>query len=194
MELLELWDAYKIHSAYYLERHVNAALQRCLGLPPYNVKVADWFAECNKPFRKIHFWPSTRSRNTMMISTYFGSDRCSLCGRKCTAGYRSRAAVCNHCQANKAKAIGTTLRSLSDVQQQAQELATKCAACNLCEEDGSTFAQVREVKVSKSTQSKALVTPLANCSCIDCPTTFDRHRIVEREIEAIAICQALNAL
>eukprot|EP00751_Fragilariopsis_kerguelensis_P017566 CAMPEP_0170833452 /NCGR_PEP_ID=MMETSP0734-20130129/343_1 /TAXON_ID=186038 /ORGANISM="Fragilariopsis kerguelensis, Strain L26-C5" /LENGTH=1050 /DNA_ID=CAMNT_0011199777 /DNA_START=13 /DNA_END=3162 /DNA_ORIENTATION=- len=41
-ELLERWDAYKIHSGYYIEKHVNAALQRCLGLPPYSVTVSEW--------------------------------------------------------------------------------------------------------------------------------------------------------
>ena len=106
MELLEQWDAFTIHSTYYITKHVNAALQRCLGLSPHHVDVSLWFEASSKPSRSIHYWPSTRSRqNTMMISTFFGSDKCSLCRRKCTTSSRSRAAVCEDCRNDPVQAI-----------------------------------------------------------------------------------------
>jgi hypothetical protein len=200
MELLEQWDAYTIHSAYYITKHVNAAVQRCLGLAPYHVDVSSWFEASPKPRRRIHFWPLTRSRlNTMMISTYFGSDKCSLCGRKCMANTRSRAAVCHHCRNDPVKAIASAMKRLNLTQQDAMSLARKCSDCNLCFEDGSTFATVRNVRSTagagnKSIHATVLVTPFANCSCIDCPVTFERHQSRESEIEAIAICEALDAI
>ena len=39
IELLEQWDSYTLHAAYYTTKHVNAALQRCLGLSPYHVDI-----------------------------------------------------------------------------------------------------------------------------------------------------------
>lgn len=205
MELLEQWDAYTIHSAYYITKHVNAALQRCLGLPPYHVDVTAWFEASSKPRRRIHFWPTTRSRqSTMMISTYFGSDKCSLCGRKCVASSRSRAAVCQDCRDDPVKAIEFAMRRLNLAQKDALSLAKKCSECNLCFEDASTFATVRRVRSaaqlgaaahrSAAASAEVLVNPLANCSCIDCPVTYERHHARESEMEAIAICEALDAV
>lgn len=202
MELLEQWDAYAIHTAYYITKHVNAALQRCLGLAPYRVDVSAWFEASPKPRRRIHFWPSTRSRqNTMMISTFFGSDKCSLCGRKCMASSRSRAAVCQDCRDDPVKAIESAMKRLNMAQKDAHSSARKCSKCNLCFEDASTFATVRSIRstpqtgvANRSVHATVLVTPLANCSCIDCPVTFERHHLRENEMEAIAICEALDAI
>ena len=197
MELLEQWDAYTIHAAYYLQKHVNAALQRCLGLAPYNIDVTAWYESSPKPRRRIHFWPSTRSRqNTMMISSFFGSDKCSLCGRKCLATTRSRAAVCQYCRQDPVKAVTSAMKRLEVAQSEAMALAEECSTCNLCFEDAGTFASLSDVSISgnKATQPQALVTPIANCTCIDCPRTFDRHRAVERQLESTASCDALNAI
>lgn len=202
MELLEQWDSYTIHSSYYITKHVNAALQRCLGLAPYDINVASWFEACPKPRQRIHFWPSTTSRQSnVMISTFFGSDKCSICGLKCKANSRSKASVCFECRCNLTKSVILAMGQLGNAQKDSFALAQKCKVCNLCFEDGNTFATIRSAKnkaklgtTKKNTHSAILVTPLANCSCIDCPTTFERHRAREKELEAIAICEALDGL
>ena len=202
MELLEQWDSYTIHTSYYIMKHVNAALQRCLGLAPYNIDVATWFESCPKPRQRIHFWPSTSSRQgNVMISTFFGSDKCSICGQKCKANSRSKASICFSCRNNSMKSVITAMRQLNIAQKDAFVLAQQCKKCNLCFEDASTFATVRSATfktqlgtTKKSTYSSVLVTPLANCSCIDCPNTFERHRVREKELEAISICEALTEL
>lgn len=183
-ELLEQWDAYTIHSAYYIQRHVNAALQRCLGLAPYFVDVAAWYEQCPKTRRRIHFWPVTRSGSNIMISAYFGSDTCSLCGRKCKANGNARAVVCSWCRQDSVKASTTALAALSMIQRDAQRVASVCSECNRCHEDAGTFAPLKN--------AKGIVTPIANCVCIDCPNTFERHRLRESELEATAVCSALD--
>jgi hypothetical protein len=180
-------------------QHVNASLQRCLGLAPHNVDVNAWFQECPKPRRRIHFWP-VQSKKTTMITSYFGSDICSLCRRKCRAQGRARAVVCQDCQKDRTKAAQTTLVQLNLVQRTAQAVAKECAKCNRCFEDGGTFAVLEKPAeasgvVSKSRNEKTeydLRLPVANCTCIDCPVTYERHRLREKEIEALAICEALN--
>jgi DNA polymerase zeta len=194
MELLEQWDAFTIHTAYYITKHVNAALQRCLGLAPHNVNVSAWYQECPKPRRRVHFWPISKSGASLMISSFFGSDICSLCGAKCKAQGRSRAAVCGTCRSDPVAVLDKALRQLSLIQNEAQSVARRCSQCNLCCEDASTFGAVKPADRSKNRyRSWGVVTPLANCTCIDCPTTFERHRLREGELEAIAICEALDA-
>lgn len=201
MELLEQWDAYTVHSAYYIVKHVNAALQRCFGLAPHKVNISAWFESCPKPRRRIHFWPTTRSGSSLMISSYFGSDMCSLCGRKCQSQGRSRAAVCADCRKDDVTALVDAMDRLNTTQRKALELANRCRACNLCFEDANSFAMLQTQRPTKSKsllggnrQSGGIVTPLANCSCIDCPTTFERHRLREAELEASAICETLEAI
>lgn len=187
MELLEQWDAYTINSAYYITKHVNAALQRCLGLAPHKIDVSSWYEKCPKPRRRIHFWPLSRSGSSNMISAYFGSGICALCGNRCATQGKSRAAACSNCLKDRVSAVQVAMNRLNTAQDQALSLAQKCESCNLCFEDASTFAQ-------KAANSPGVVTPLANCSCIDCPTTFDRHRLREKELEVMALCQALEAI
>lgn len=201
-ELLEQWDAYSIHLTYYITKHVNAALQRCLGLANVNVDVNAWFEACPKPRKRLHFWPVTRSGSNVMISSYFGSDVCSLCGMKCRAHGKSRAVVCGACQQDAVNAVQVALTRLNNTQKDAQELAKVCSACNLCFEDSNTFASLKSgiAALTNGTLSvnargsPGIMTPIANCTCIDCPNTFERHRLKEAELEAIAICQALNLM
>ena len=49
IESLEQWDSYTLHAAYYTTKHVNAALQRCLGLSPYHVDIHSWYESCPNP-------------------------------------------------------------------------------------------------------------------------------------------------
>ena len=204
LELLERWDAYKIHSAYYIEKHVNAALQRCLGLAPHFVKVSDWFQTCPKPRRRTHFWP-VRSRRAM-ITAYFGNDICSLCQRKCQADGCSSVVVCKQCKKDKAKSIQTAASLLNDVQESAKKVANECSRCNGCFESEDTFAVVVQDQTKSSnsvsgnlfnkasgsnTNQQSLLLPLANCVCIDCPNLYRRHRLREQGIEARGTWDAL---
>jgi hypothetical protein len=115
---------------------------------------------------------------------------------------RSRAAVCADCRKDDVKALVTAMQRLNTTQRKALSLANRCSSCNLCFEDAGTFAalQTRQKPKSKTTlfggssHSERIVTPLANCSCVDCPTTFDRHKQREAELEAIALCQTLDAI
>jgi DNA polymerase zeta len=210
IELLEQWDTYTIHTTYYVTRHLNAALQRCLSLDPYQMDVHAWFEQCPKPRGRIHFWPVTKLKasSTLMISTFFGSDRCSLCGQKAMADGRSRASVCQECRYDPVQAGETAIHLLSQTQQEAMALAIHCSKCNLCFEDSSTFATVMQNDVKPSGKvsdvfeksacstrrlvSSSIAIPIANCTCIDCPTLFDRHSLREKELEAVAVCRALN--
>jgi DNA polymerase zeta len=209
MELLEQWDAYTIHTTYYITRHINAALQRCLSLAPYHVDVSAWFEQCPKPRGRIHFWPVTKlkSSSTLMISTFFGSDKCSLCGQKSMANGRSRASVCHECRSDPAQAGEKAIRLLNWTQKEAMALAAQCGQCNLCYEDASTFAPIVQYGPSygrasnffgegnpKKSASTSIAIPIANCTCIDCPTFFDRHSLREKELEAVAVCRALDLM
>jgi len=198
MELLEQWDAYTIHSAYYITRHVNAALQRCLGLAPHFLDVNALYEACPKPRRRIHFWPVTRTGNSIMISSYFGSDICALCKQKCKANGSARAVVCQDCQQDSVQASVAALSALKMSQKEAQLVATSCGECNGCVESSNTFARTKhqqrsEGGIQKKTRT-GIVSPLAHCTCIDCPKTFERHRLKEKELESIAVCGALDLL
>lgn len=207
MELLERWDAYKIHAAYYIERHVNAALQRCLGLAPHFVKVADWFQACPKPRRRTHFWPVKSKR--AMITAYFGNDICSLCQRKCQADGSNQVVVCKVCRRDKVRSIQVASKVLNEVQDEANVIAKECSRCNGCFESADTFAVAQPKRsnetgskkvsslfgssTSKGRNNKALLLPLANCVCIDCPVTFRRHRLREQGIQAEGTYNALTS-
>ena len=190
LELLEQWDSYRIHCAYYTTKHVNAALQRCFGLAPFNVNIASWYESCSKPRMRIHYWPDSRSASCSMISKYFGSDTCSLCGKRTKSRGKSRAVVCNSCQQDSVAAVCTALTRLNETQQQANALAAMCSDCNGSFEDAGSFA--REEVSSAKGKNKGLSNPMANCICIDCPITYKRHRLRELEIEAIELCKALS--
>jgi hypothetical protein len=161
-----------------------------------------WYEACPKPRQRIHFWPVTRSGNSIMISSYFGSDICSLCKTKCVAQGSSRASVCGSCRRDKVNAVQQALSKLNAVQSKSRRVADRCNKCNKCFEDASTFAQCRAIKHSGRKETSAtgniyttgIVTPLANCTCIDCPTTYERHRLREVELEALAICEALDVI
>ena len=201
-ELLAQWDSYTIFSTYYIEKHVNASLQRCLGLAPHFANIAQWYAECPKPRCRIHFWPVSRNvGNSVMISTYFGSDRCSLCGDKCMSQGRERAVVCTKCRMDGLRVTLVAGRKLQKVQQDALAAAKICTACSLCYEDQDTFAPTTSPDATSSTSSGSLskgrgkqeiAHPFAACTSIDCPITFKRHRLREEGLEAEAICRALN--
>ncbi|KAG7363113.1 replicative DNA polymerase [Nitzschia inconspicua] len=205
LELLERWDAYRIHSGYYIERHVNAALQRCLGLAPHFVRIDDWYQACPKPRRRTHFWPIKSKR--AMITAYFGNDICSLCNSKCQADGSKLVVVCNECQSDESRSIQVAASLLNKVEQEAKSVANECSQCNGCYESADTFAVVQESvdaqrksepsseffgleKKTKSTQS--ILLPMANCVCIDCPRTFQRHRLRERGIEAKSTYKTLT--
>lgn len=198
MELLEQWDAYSVHAGYYIERHVNAAVQRCLSLAPYFVDVSQWFNASTKPPRRIHFWHTSKSRsNNSMISNFFGSDRCLICGARCSTSGKSKASVCGSCIGNGVKATQVAMRQLRTTEYQAHTLAQKCSNCNNCFEDIDTYGVGTERKSPASnTHSRRTVleTPIANCICTDCPITFERHRVAEKRLQASALAQRLDLL
>ena len=141
-----------------------------------------------------------------MISTYFGSDVCSLCQRKCQASGRALVVVCPTCRHDKMGSSQIALSHLNQVQNSAQLLAKECSRCNACFEDADTFASVLEPEDSASHKQKTmdlmsgmqsgdcLRIPLANCVCIDCPNTFRRHGLREQLVQAVATCEVLDLL
>ena len=226
MELLEQWDTYTIHSAYYATKHVNAALQRCFSLPPHKIDVHRWYEVFPKPRKRIHHWPVTRSGGNTMISNYFGSDVCSMCGCKCKAKGSSRVAVCARCRVDEAGTVAFALKRLNLAQLREESAAKVCAACNGCFEHARSFAVEKKCgkqrassannnqlgmlgvvrrrrssssngsglanSLSPSSVASGISIPLANCTCIDCPLTFERHRARENALEAIALCKTLE--
>jgi len=200
LELLGRWDAYKIHSRYYIEKHVNAALQRCLGLAPHFVTVADWFGACPKPRRRTHFWPIKSKR--AMITAYFGNDFCSLCQRKCQADGSRSVVVCASCQKDLVSSVQSASATMNKIEKEANDIAKRCSKCNGCFESADTFAVAIEQEQKSNSDSRpffrqknnqTLLTPLANCVCIDCPVTYERHRLRERSIEAKGTYDLLTA-
>lgn len=198
MELLEQWDSYTLHSTYYITKHVNASLQRCLGLSPYYIDVHSLYSHFPKPRKRIHYWPvssmNRRGRgNTTMISSFFGSDICSLCGTKCVIvtsanSKKTRTVVCSNCQKDRAKATFIAITRLHKSQSKANALARICSVCNGCFENLETFA----AGAANNELNTASAATLANCVCIDCPITFQRHRAKEEEIEALEVCKSLE--
>jgi len=220
MELLEHWDCYTIHLAYYARKNVNAALQRCLGLSPYRVNVQAWYDACPKPRKRIYFWVcgvvgggvskgvagGGGGGTTAMISSYFGSDTCALCGKKCQSRGWDRTVVCENCRHDGVCSSLIALESLSRAQKRMEESAKTCGNCNGCHESPNTFA-VELLKRNESGERQAVVrhsgrngfgavvvlqTPLANCVCTDCPVTYERHSVKEAELEALSLCKALD--
>lgn len=205
-ELLTQWDSYTIHAAYYATKHVNAALNRCFGLAPWNINIQSWYDACPKPQKRIHHWPVTRTGASPMISVYFGSDQCAICASKCRTDGSAKSVICPNCKKDKGSAIYLATGTLNAIQQRANNLATLCETCNGCFESSGTFAVEKTVKKCPSgslrgsnstatsrTVGSGLQSPLANCICIDCPVTYKRHEMRESEIEALALCKALNA-
>ena len=204
LELLEQWDSYTIHATYYTTRHVNAALQMCFGLQPFKINVNLWYDSCPKPRKRIHHWPQSRSATSSMISAYFGIDMCALCGDKCKSTGSSRAVVCPGCRTNSINVACTAIERLNEMQQKASQLADICSSCNGCLETFSTFA-VEEFQENSNRKRQSFGTlnsssrrigricnPMANCVCIDCPITYERHEMCECEIEATELCKSLD--
>lgn len=190
-ELLERWDAYKVHSVYYIERLLNNALQRCFGLPPYFVNVSDWYQACPRPRRRTHFWPIKSKR--AMITAYFGNDICSLCQKKCQANGGSMVVVCRCCRKDFVSSIQSASNAVNATQHNANVIAKKCSKCNGCFESAETFARAVQSKGNYGKINRTLLLPLANCVCIDCPVTFHRHRLREQCIEAQGVYDALTS-
>lgn len=138
-----------------------------------------------------------------MISSYFGSDRCSLCGNKCMAQGRLRAVVCATCKKDDIHVNLVASRRLQKAQKNALAAAKVCTDCSSCYEDPTTFAPVTTItdtdSYSRTSMFKAkglgrqeIAMPIAACTSIDCPNTFKRHQLREETLEAEAICKALN--
>jgi C4-type zinc-finger of DNA polymerase delta len=132
--------------------------------------------------------------NAHKITSYFCSDLCCLCGQKSNSKWGVKAAVCGDCQQDKARSVDEAQRRLRAFQLEAHALARQCSRCNLCFEDSSTFAEERFVatKDGKGRISQGVITPLANCTSIDCPITYERHRMREELIQAAALCKTLD--
>ena len=204
-ELLAQWDSYTIHAAYYATKHVNAALNRCFGLAPWNINIHHWYEICPKPKKRIHHWPMTRTGGNSMISAYFGSDQCAMCGEKCQTDGSAKAVICSDCKQDKGSAIFVATQVLNSTQQKANALASLCQNCNGCHESSGTYAREKFNSQSKSRFSSAsnrllppkiicggLESPISNCVCIDCPITYKRHEMRESEVEALTLCKALR--
>jgi len=201
-ELLVQWDAYTVHAHYYATKHVNAALNRCFSLAPFRVDINGWYEAAAKPQKRIHHWPVTRTGNSTMISLYFGSDTCSICGQKSKTESSAKSVICDTCKRDTNTATFLALRTLNEVQQKSHGLASVCQKCNGCIENSGTYAIEKIVSqrkksnsfLSESTRVSGGVTaPISTCTCIDCPITYKRHEMRESEIEAIALCKALRS-
>jgi len=191
LELLEQWDAYAIHATYYAVKHVNAALQRCLGLPPFNIDINNWYDSCPKPKKRIRHWPINRTDgNTAHISYYCISDVCAFCGKKCKIRGYTRVSVCVSCKRDGQSATMIAMNCFRIAQSRALKAAKVCAKCNGCDESSATFG--REKISNSSSRSSGVIIPLANCTNIDCPLIYERHRARENGIESLALCKTLD--
>jgi hypothetical protein len=175
---------------------------RCFGLPPFKIDVHAWYNSCPKPRRRIHHWPQSRSASSLMISAYFGSDTCAFCASKCKSVGSSKVVVCQQCKTDGIAVACSAINRLKKMQEKANRLAAACSACNGCPETSWSFAREefqstkRRVNIygvgNPSHRKGRLLTPMANCVCVDCPITYERHRTRESEIEATELCHALD--
>jgi hypothetical protein len=200
-ELLEHWDSFTIHFGYYITRHVNAALKRCFSLAPFYCDIDSWYEASPKVAKPIHFWPLSKSSHGSMISSFFGSDTCAICQRKCHADATERVVVCETCKKSHTTASFLAIHTLNSIQQGSNQLAKICHECNGCVESSGTFARENIVPIKgRGIHTKANVryisdgicSPISNCTCIDCEITYKRHELRGKEMEAIALCRALR--
>lgn len=124
-ELLEQWDAFVLNTTYYITKHVNPALQRCFGLAPYRVEIESWFQSMAKPRNRMHFWPSTLTGSTGILSRFFTSSICPLCGGVGQAKTGCKVAVCDECKKDELTAIDMAFQRLNLAQAKASLLAQK---------------------------------------------------------------------
>jgi len=198
-EYLEQFDAYVLNTQYYITKHVNPALQRCLGLNPHKIDVAAWFNSMPKPRRRVHFWPTTLTGSTGALSRFFANSNCALCGGPGRVIGEHKVAICDECRSQSLEAMETAFRRLNLAQNESLSLAKQCSSCHLGHEDGGTYAVLRPSRRKRSQASSSIqstggvFTPLAACSCIDCPVSFRRHRLREAEYGATELCRALGA-
>jgi hypothetical protein len=90
---------------------------------------------------------------------------------------------------------------MNKIQNDANSIAKKCSKCSGCFESEDTFAvAIQQDTTSADSQTllrqknnRTLLMPLANCVCIDCPTTYERHRLREQSIEAIGTYDLVTA-
>mmetsp|Transcript_3721 Transcript_3721/g.7105 ORF Transcript_3721/g.7105 Transcript_3721/m.7105 type:complete len:338 (+) Transcript_3721:5968-6981(+) len=203
-ELLNQWDAYSIHSFYYATKHVNAALNRCFSLEPFNVDINIWYQSAPKPFKRIHHWPATKCGSSAMISMYFGSDICAFCSQKSKVSGSAKAVVCDSCKDDMVSISFLASKRLNQVQQRANSLADICRRCNGFIENSGSYAPQRvsqkqslvdnvpSFHLKQSYKTHNLRSSIANCTCIDCPISYKRHEMRESEIEALSLCESLN--
>ena len=203
-ELLEHWDSFTIHCGYYITKHVNAALKRCFSLAPFYCDIDSWYDASPKVAKNIHFWPLSKSGHGSMISSFFGSDICALCRRKCNAETKERVVVCDFCRnAHSTTSSFMALHHLNLIQQQSNKLAKICQECNGCPENSGTYAREKLALISKVRGAPSISnvrgfltdgihSPISNCTCIDCEMTYKRHELRGREIEVLALCRALR--
>lgn len=171
---------------------MNPALERCLSLSPHRIDISSWFASCPKPRPRVHFWPATIVGSNVTLPRFFGSAICALCGGTGDLQGHFKISLCKSCISDELQSYLSSVERLNTIQAEMLKCAKICSRCNLTYEDGSTFAVIRSNKTS-SKLSTGVATPLSNCSCVDCPLTFERHRLREAELEAIEVCRALNS-
>lgn len=179
------------NTAYYITKHVNPALDRCLSLSPHRINVKAWYDSCPKPRRRIHFWPTTVVGSNMTLPRFFGSSICALCGDNGEAQRGLKVSLCKVCSRDHLESLLSAMERLNCVQTEIMRVSRTCAKCSLTYEDSSTYAIIRSMG-SSSKRSSGVATPLGNCSCIDCPVTFERHHLREVEIETLELCTALQ--
>lgn len=205
-ELLNQWDAFSIHSFYYATKHVNAALNRCFSLEPFRVDINIWYQKAPKPYKRIHYWPATKYGNSTMISMYFGSDICAFCGQKSKVNGGAKSVVCDSCKGDIVSVSYLASKRLNQVQQRATLLADICQKCNGFIENSGSYApqeisgkqnfveNFSSLHCKSSYNMHSLHSPIANCTCIDCPVSYKRHEMRETEIEVLSLCGSLKIL
>ena len=102
-----------------------------------------------------------------------------------------RVSLCQFCKDDYLESLLSSLERLNKIQTEIQTVSMKCGRCSSTYEDASTFAVISSIR-GFAELSSGVATPLGNCSCIDCPITFERHRLRESEIEALEVCSALK--
>lgn len=202
-ELLTMWDSFNVHSFYYATKHVNAALNRCFSLEPFRIVVNIWYESAPKPHKRIHHWPVSKHGNSTMISAYFGSDICEICCHKCKSNGNGKSVICDSCKQDPVSILSLASQRLNEVQRKATLLAHLCRRCNGFIENYGTYAPLHVTENLNLNESPAalfhttlkshgVVSPVANCTCIDCPVSYKRHEMRESEIEALQLFSSLK--
>ncbi|CAN0467311.1 unnamed protein product [Ectocarpus sp. 12 AP-2014] len=165
----------RLNGKYYITKVINPALDRALAL--LGVDVNAWYNDMPRPAPRVShkakkpldaFGGGGKGKGkASVITNFFISDRCSLCGEQCTRS------VCGKC---------------------ARDPAANCAAFSRLRESDLAALQLLEVCRQCTGHPSPELFGNDSCGSLECPVFFERHRALLKGQDARELCEALGLL